>query len=108
MRATSMHLLNTIRKIACPPYQIIFDEVIKDKELNQHIFKGNFKVIGRNQAGQPIYKVTGVHSNKTFLDGKVCIKQGTKSMPNQKGYYEGKVEMQLEGFKNSEGLPWKV
>jgi hypothetical protein len=85
-----------------------FDEVLKNDGLNKHIFEGDVKPIGTNAAGDPIYKVTGVHSDKAFSSGKVRIKEGTKSTPDMNGYYTAKVEVEIEGFSNHLGEPWKV
>jgi hypothetical protein len=85
-----------------------FKKVVDNPDLNKHVFDGDVKIIGTNQAGKPIYKVTGVHSKKAFDGGKMRIKEGTKSPPNSKGYYEAKVEAKIDGFQNHIGEPWKV
>ena len=91
-----------------PDFLKKFDEVLKNDGLNKHVFEGDVKITGTNSAGDPIYKVTGVHSDKAFSSGKVRIKEGTKSTPDANGYYTAKVEVEIEGFSNHLGEPWKV
>jgi hypothetical protein len=69
---------------------------------------GEVKITGTNAAGDPIYKITGVHSNKAFADGTTRIKPGTDIENLGNGYYRAKVEKQIDGFVNAEGTSWKV
>ncbi|WP_075341466.1 EndoU domain-containing protein [Tenacibaculum agarivorans] len=91
-----------------PDFIKAFDDVIDNKKLNDHTFKGDVTITGKNAAGDNIYKVTGIHSNKAFLDGTVRIKPGTQIQDLGDGFYKAKVEKQIKGFINDQGTNWKV
>jgi hypothetical protein len=85
-----------------------FDDIVKNEGLNKHVFEGDVKVTGINAAGDPIYKITGVHSSSAFTDGTTRIKPNTDIEDLGNGYYKAKVEKQIDGFVNAEGTSWKV
>ena len=74
-----------------------------------HLFKGEIKIVSGNglPGGIPFkFKVSGVH-HKNALNGTTArIKTGTKSTPNQHGYYTAKVEMHHPQNPNNGG--WKT
>ncbi|MEY8780033.1 EndoU domain-containing protein [Allomuricauda sp. XS_ASV26] len=97
---------NQLRKD--PDFLKKFDDVVKNDGLNKHLLEGDVEIIGTNAAGENIYNVTGVHSNKAFADGTTRIKPGTQVEDLGDGFYKAKVEKQINGFVNDQGTSWKV
>lgn len=91
-----------------PDFLEKFDNVINNQKANDHVFKGEVEITGTNSAGDPIYKVSGIHSNDAFIDGTVRVKPGTQIEDLGDGFYKAKVEKQIEGFVNDQGTNWKV
>lgn len=97
-----------------PDFLKKFDDVVKNDGLNKHVFEGDVKIVGKNEAGDPIYKITGIHSKEAFADGTARIKPGTQieelgdlvTMKGNLGKFK-KINQhfpqQLECNKNSKG-----
>ncbi len=75
-------------------------------DFMDHIFKGKIEIIG-GVPGAYKFKITGVHHHGALDGVKVRIKAGTKSTPNSKGYYKGKVEMHHPDNPNNGGWTTK-
>ncbi|SEE16780.1 EndoU nuclease [Tenacibaculum sp. MAR_2010_89] len=91
-----------------PDFIKSFNKVETNTKLNDHTFKGDITITGKNAAGQNIYTVTGIHSNKAFSNGTARIKPGTQIENLGDGFYKAKVEKQINGFTNAQGTNWKV
>ena len=91
-----------------PVYLKAFNKISSAEKINQHTFVGEIKVTGVNDAGENVYRITGIHSNQAFADGTARIKPGTEIKDLGDGFYQAKVEKRIPGFVNKDGTDWKV
>jgi hypothetical protein len=90
-----------------PDFLQKFDDVVNNDKLYSHTFNGDVtSTVGAD--GVTRHKVTGIHSNKAFVDGTARIKPGTEVTDLGDGFYKAKVEKQIDGFVNDQGTNWKV
>lgn len=97
-----------------------FDEVVKNTDLNRHVFDGDVKPVIDGDTGlqkvapdgTPQWKVSGAHSSDALVPGKLRIKGDTNPIdPGDNVFYTGKVEANVEeftGVPHSQNGGWKT